>query len=133
MISTLKIKLNCSWKFWENWNVPLVLLERSWRARFCGIYLVRFGFRLWKILILKWIMLLKIQINSKKPGFERKNQLKFGNTWRLAIEFKHDFLWYLVVQKIYTYIAKQCSRVDSLFCNGFTFGPMTCTCHICFY
>jgi hypothetical protein len=33
MISSLKIKLNCSWKFRRNWNVPLVLLERSgWRG-----------------------------------------------------------------------------------------------------
>jgi len=30
MISSLKIKLNCSWKFQRNWNVPLILLERSW-------------------------------------------------------------------------------------------------------
>ncbi len=30
MIFSIKIKLNCSWKFWKNWNVPLVLLERSW-------------------------------------------------------------------------------------------------------
>jgi hypothetical protein len=29
VISSLKIKLNHSWKFWRNWNVPLVLLERS--------------------------------------------------------------------------------------------------------
>jgi hypothetical protein len=29
MISPLKIKLNCNRKFWRNWNVPLVLLERS--------------------------------------------------------------------------------------------------------
>jgi hypothetical protein len=47
MISSLKIKLNCSWKFQRNWSVPLVLLlERSWWARFNGIYLVRFGFRM---------------------------------------------------------------------------------------
>jgi hypothetical protein len=32
MISSLKIKLNRSWKFRRNWNVPLVLLERSWWA-----------------------------------------------------------------------------------------------------
>jgi len=30
MISSLKIKLNSSWKFRRNWNVPLVFLERSW-------------------------------------------------------------------------------------------------------
>ncbi len=34
MISWLKIKLNGSWKFRRNWNVPLVLLERSWWAGF---------------------------------------------------------------------------------------------------
>ncbi len=41
MISSLKIKLNHSWKFWRNWNVPLVLVERSQWAGFNGIYLVR--------------------------------------------------------------------------------------------
>jgi hypothetical protein len=77
MISSLKIKLNRSWKFRRNWNVPLVLLERSWWAGFNGIYLVkRFGFRLWEILIFKWVLLLKIQKNSKKPGFGKKNQLR---------------------------------------------------------
>jgi hypothetical protein len=78
MNSSLKIKLNLSWNFWRNWNVPLVLLERSWWAGFNGIYLVRFGFRMWEILIFKCFLLLKIQINSKKPGFGRKNQLR---TW----------------------------------------------------
>jgi len=29
MTSSLKIKLNRSWKFQRNWNVPLVFLERS--------------------------------------------------------------------------------------------------------
>jgi hypothetical protein len=78
MISSLKFKLNCSWKFWRNWTMSLVLLERSWWSGFNGIYLVRFGFRMWEILIFKWFLPLKIQINSKKPGFERKNQLR---TW----------------------------------------------------
>ncbi len=76
LISSLKFKLNHSWKFQKNWNVPLVLLERSWWARFNGIYFVRFGFKMWEILIFKWILPLKIQINSKKSGFERKNQLR---------------------------------------------------------
>jgi hypothetical protein len=31
---------------------------------------------------------------------------------RLTIQFKHDFLSYLAVQKIDTYIAKQCSHVE---------------------
>jgi hypothetical protein len=43
-----------------------VLLERSCRAGFHGIYLVRF--RKWKILVFR----LKIQINSKNPGLEGK-------------------------------------------------------------
>jgi hypothetical protein len=76
MISSLEIKWNCSWKFWRNWNVPLVLWERSWWARFNIIYFVRFGFRIWEIVISKWFLPLKIQINSKKSGFGRKIELK---------------------------------------------------------
>jgi hypothetical protein len=68
-------KLN-SQNFLRNWNVPLVLLKRFWWAD--GIYLVRFGFKMWEILIFKWFLPLKIQINFKKPGFGRKNQLR---TW----------------------------------------------------
>jgi hypothetical protein len=81
VIYSLKIKLNCSWKFWRNWNVTLVLLERSWWAGFNGIYLVRFGFRLWEIFFFKWFRPLKIQINSKKPGFGRKISWGLCNTW----------------------------------------------------
>jgi hypothetical protein len=69
-------KLNYSLKFQRNWNVPLVLLERSWWAGFNGIYLVRFGFRMGEILIFKWFTSLKIQINSKKPGFGRKKSVE---------------------------------------------------------
>jgi hypothetical protein len=76
MISSLKIKLNPSWKFRKNWNEPLISLERSWWVGFNGIYLVLFGFRMWKILVFKWFLSLKIQIKSKKPGFGRKNQLR---------------------------------------------------------
>jgi hypothetical protein len=76
MISSLKIKLNWSWKYRRNWNVFLVLLERSWWARFNGICLVRFGFRMWEILIFKWFLLLKIQINSQKPGFRKEKSVE---------------------------------------------------------
>ncbi len=58
MISSLKVKLNRSQR---NWNVPLVLLERSWWAEFNGIYLVRFGFRMWEILFLSDICSWKFQ------------------------------------------------------------------------
>ncbi len=78
MISSLKIKLNCSWKFRRNCKVPLVLLERSWWGGFNINHLARFRFRMWEILILKWFLQLKIQINSKKPGVGRKIQLR---TW----------------------------------------------------
>jgi hypothetical protein len=82
---SLKIKLNRSWKFWRSWNVLLVLFGRSWWADFNGIYLVRFGFRMWEICILKWFLLMKIQISSKKPGFGRKISWGRGNTWANGI------------------------------------------------
>jgi hypothetical protein len=56
--------------------VPLVFLERSWWAGFNGIYLVRFGFRMWEILILKWFLPLKIQINSKTPVFGKEKSVE---------------------------------------------------------
>ncbi len=79
MISSLRMKLNCSWKFWRNWNVSLLLLERS--SWFHGIYLVRVVFRMWEILILKWFVLLKIQINSQNQILEGKISWGCGNTW----------------------------------------------------
>jgi hypothetical protein len=91
MISSLKIKLNQSWKFWRNWNVPLVLLERSWWARFNGIYLVSFGFRMWEIFILKWFLPLKIQMNFKKTSFRRKNQLR---TWEHLNAYHSIQAWF---------------------------------------
>jgi len=83
MISSLKSKLNRSWKIRRNWNVPFLLLERSWRAGFNGNYLVRFGFRKWEILIFKWFLPLKIQINSKKPLSVLEGKISWGrgNTW----------------------------------------------------
>jgi hypothetical protein len=48
--------------------------------------------------------------NSNK--FQKTNQLRTDNTWRLTIQFKHEILSYLAVQKIDTYIAKQCSHVE---------------------
>jgi hypothetical protein len=76
MIASLKLKLNYSWNFRRNWNVPLALLERSWWAGFNGIYLVRFGLRMWEIQIFKWFLPLKIQINSKIPGLGRNDPLR---------------------------------------------------------
>jgi hypothetical protein len=82
MISSLKSTLNRIWKSGRNWNVPLVLLERSWQAGFHRIYLLRFGFHVWEILIFKRFLPLKIQINSpKKSDFGRKIIWGRGNTW----------------------------------------------------
>jgi hypothetical protein len=73
---SLNINLNNSFFFWRNWNVPLVLLKRSWWSGFNEIYLVWFGFKMWEILIFMWFLLIKIQFFFKKPGFRRKNQLR---------------------------------------------------------
>jgi hypothetical protein len=82
MISSLKIELNRSWKFRRNWNVPLVVLERSWWAGFKGIYLVRLGFRMWEIFIFKRFLPLKIQIKiPKNQVLEGKMSWGRGNTW----------------------------------------------------
>ncbi len=59
--------------------MPLVLLERSWWAGFNGNYLVRFGFRMWEILIFKWFLLLKI---SNK--FPKKRVLEGKISWGLG-------------------------------------------------
>jgi hypothetical protein len=100
----------------------LVSWERSQWTRFNGIYFVRFGFRMWEILIFKWFLQLKIQINSKNQVLEGKISWECGNTWRLIIRFKHVFLSYLAIQKIDTNVLFTCWV--SLFCNRFTLGPM---------
>jgi hypothetical protein len=122
MIFSLKTKLSCR----RNWNVPLMLLERSWWAGFNGIYLIRFGFKMWEILIFKWFLLLKIQINSKNPVLEGKISWKCGNTWKLTISIQAWFPfifgcsknWYIHCKTMFTCWV-------SLFCNGFTLGPMS--------
>jgi hypothetical protein len=91
IIFSLKIKLNHSWKIRRNWNVPLVFLERSWWARFNGIYFVRFGFRMWEILILKWF-------------FETLEGLPLHSS---MISFD---IW--LFKKLIHNIAKQCSHVE---------------------
>jgi len=111
MIFSLKIKLNCSWKFWRNWNVPLLVLERSWWAGFNGIYLVRFCIQ-------------NVGDIDFKVITTPENSNKLPKT-RFTIQFKHDFLSYLAVQKIeYRHCKTMFTCWVSLFCNGFTLGPM---------
>ncbi len=47
MISSLKTKLNHSWKLQRYWNVLLVLLTRSWWTGFNGIHLIPECGRYW--------------------------------------------------------------------------------------
>jgi hypothetical protein len=58
----------CLWCCWKDLDEQ-DLMEKN---------LVRFGLGMWEILIFKWFLPLEIQTKSKKPGFERKNQLR---TW----------------------------------------------------
>jgi hypothetical protein len=46
-----------------------------------GIYLVRFGFRMWETLNFKWFLSLKIQINSKNQVLEGKISWRRGCSW----------------------------------------------------
>jgi hypothetical protein len=79
---SLKMKLNQNWTFQRNWDVLLVLLERSWKWRFNGIYFIRFGIRMGEILNFKWFLSLKIQINHQNPqGLEGKISWKWVHTW----------------------------------------------------
>jgi hypothetical protein len=110
-------------------------MERSWWAGFNGIYLVRFGFRMWEILILKVISAMENSNKFQKLRFWKEKSLENVVTLLgiLTIEFKHDFLSYLAIQKIWyihckamftcflsylaiqkidTCIAKQCSHVS---------------------
>ncbi len=83
----LKIEWNLHWKLnWiiaENFKGIGMCLWCCWKdldeQEFNGIYVVRFGFRMWEILIL---YLISAAENSnkfqKKPGFGRKSRLR---TW----------------------------------------------------
>ncbi len=98
MSFSLKIQLNHDRKFQSNWDVSLVLLERSRREGFNEISFLRFGLRMWEILNFKWFLSLKIQINCKKPCFGRKNRWRTYHAWRSTIQFKYEeigmCLWY---------------------------------------
>ncbi len=76
MISSLKIRLNRSWKFRRNWNVPLVLLERSWWAGFNAIYLVRLGFKMWEVLKFNWFFALENSNKFQKARFWKEKSVE---------------------------------------------------------
>jgi hypothetical protein len=62
----------------------------------------------------------------KNRFWKEKSVENCGNTWRLSIQFKHDFLSYLAIQKIDTYTTQQCSHVEfSYFVMGSHLGNST--------
>jgi hypothetical protein len=102
MISSLKIKLNHSWKFWRNWNVHVVLLERSWWAWFNGIYLVKFWIQNLGDIDFKVISAAESSDKfQKNQVLERKISWGLGNTWangtgHTSYDDKPCFLGYIM-------------------------------------
>jgi len=102
MISSLKIKLNHSWKFRRNWKVPLVLLERSWWAGFNGIYLVRFEFRMWEIWSFEWISAVENSNKFQRTRFWKEKSVEdeftLGPTTQatlILMSYATSIPWYL--------------------------------------
>ncbi len=56
--------------------MPLVLLERTRWGWFNGIYLVRFGFGMWEILIFKWFLPLKTSNKFQKTRFWKEKSVE---------------------------------------------------------
>ncbi len=56
--------------------MPLVLLERSWRSGFNGIYLVRFGLRIRRILIFKWFFAAENSNKFQKTRFCKEKSVE---------------------------------------------------------
>ncbi len=103
MISWLKFKLNCSWKYQRNWNMALVLLERSWWAGFNGMQLVRFGFRMWEILIFKVIS--AAENSNKFPKnqvLEGKISWECGNIWANGTDHTSVYFWVEILTPVMT-------------------------------
>jgi hypothetical protein len=122
MISSLKIKLYL--RILEELGSAFgVSLERSWWLGFNGIYLVRFGLRMQRILIFKWFLPLKIQINSKKPGFARNNQFITWSNLKAyhSIQAWFPFIFYYSKNR-YIHCKTMFTCSVSLICNGFTLG-----------
>jgi hypothetical protein len=124
MISLLRIKLNRSWKFQRNWNVPLVLVERSWWAGFNGIYLLRFGFKMWETVIFKWFLLLNFLLNSQKIRFWKEKSVENVVTFEGLPFIQAWFPFIFSCSKNqYIHYKTMFTCWVSLFCNEFTLGP----------
>jgi hypothetical protein len=81
---------------------------------------------MWEKLIFKWFLPLKIQINSKKPGFGRKNQLRTGKPLQAYHSIQAWFLFIFGCSKNrYIHCKTMFTCWVSLFCNRFTLEPTT--------
>jgi hypothetical protein len=80
VVTIESLSFNSSMKIWD---LPLMLLERSWWVGFSGIYFVSSGLRMWNISKFKWILSPQIQIITKNQNFETKfsieNMVKFAS------------------------------------------------------
>jgi hypothetical protein len=104
----------CLWCCWKDLDEQ-DLMEFIWQDLI---------FRMWEILILEWFLLLKIQINSKKPGFGRKNQFR---KWSHLKAYHSIQAWFPFIfgcsENRYIHCKTMFTCWVSLFCNGFTLWP----------
>jgi hypothetical protein len=73
----------------------------------------------------KWFLPLKIQMNSKKPGFGRKSQLR---TWQHLKAYHSIQAWFPFIfgcsKNWHIHCKTMFTCWVSLFCKGFTLGRM---------
>jgi len=101
--------------------VPLVLLERSWWATFNEIYLIRFGFRIWEILI----FFMENSNKFQKTRFWKEKSVKNMITLEI-LPFNSNITSFHIwpfKKSIHT-LHKNVHMWSSLFCKGFTLEPM---------
>ncbi len=74
---------------YEEWDVPMVLLEKSQWSRFNGIYFVSFEFiKMWEISKFKRFLSLQIQINYKNEVLEGKINWECGHTCKTYLNLQ---------------------------------------------
>jgi hypothetical protein len=69
---SMKIKKNKKWKLYWNLGVLVILLESPQQVRCNKVHFTIFRTKVWKILIFEWILLLEIETNWNKLGWEGK-------------------------------------------------------------
>jgi hypothetical protein len=108
--------LSCSWK-----DIDEQILN--------VIYLLRFGFKMWEILIYKWFLPLKIQINYPKNQVLKGTISWVENVVALeGLSFNSIQAWFPFIfgysNDSYIHCKTMFICWVSLFCSGFTFGTL---------